>query len=124
MVASREQKVRAQARARAAQARERRRKAERERERRGFDLAVAVSVALARRDEAVSMLEAEAGRALESMVTDEGYAVADAVEMTGCEGLTVHEASRLRRVARGEDQGEAVEDQGEDQGDPVAAAGG
>lgn len=108
MVASREQMVRAQARRRAAQARERRRKAERERERRGFDLAVAVGVALARRDESVSLLEAEAGRALEALVTDEGYSVAEAVEMTGREGLSVHEASRLRRVARGEreDQGE------------------
>src|SRR5918993_3779175 len=75
-----------------------RRVARAQRERRLDNLAVEVHVALGERDAAVAAIERRAGEALRAMTSDEGLTLREAVDWCGA-GMTLREASRLRRMA-------------------------
>ena len=96
-----QQSVRQAARKTALDVRAARREARAQRERRLDNLTVEVHVALRERDAAVAAIERRAGQALHAMTTDEGLTLREAVDWCGA-GLTLREASRLRRVAAGE----------------------
>src|SRR5215203_3652845 len=96
-----QQSVRQEARRSALDAQAARRKERVDRERRLEALAVAVLTALGERDGAVKDAERRAGEALRAMSEDEGLSVREAVEWCGA-GLTLREASRLRRLAAAE----------------------
>jgi hypothetical protein len=63
-------------------------------------LAVAVLTALGERDGAVRDTERRAGDALQTMTSEEGLSLRQAVEWWGSGALTVREVSRLRQLAR------------------------
>ena len=92
--------VRKAARKGALDVRAARRLARVQRERRLDTLAVEVHIAVAERDAAVAAIERRAGQALHAMTSDEGLTLAEAVDWCGA-GLTIREASRLRRMAAG-----------------------
>jgi hypothetical protein len=69
-----------------------------DRERRLEGLAVAVLTALGERDAAVRDTEMRAGEALQTMTTEEGLSLREAVEWCGSGALTVREISRLLRL--------------------------
>ena len=71
-----------------------------DRERRLEGLAVAVLTALGERDGAVRDTERRAGDALQTMASEEGLSLRQAVEWWGSGALTVREVSRLRQLAR------------------------
>jgi hypothetical protein len=72
-----------------------------QRERRLDTLAVELHVALGERDAAVAAIERRAGQALQAMTSDEGLTLREAAGWCGA-GLTLREASRLRRKAAAE----------------------
>ena len=76
------------------------RKERADRERRLEGLAVAVLTALGERDGAVRDTERRAGDALQTMTSEEGLSLRQAVEWWGSGALTVREVSRLRQLAR------------------------
>src|SRR5215213_435170 len=96
-----QQSVRQAARRSALDAQAARRKERADGERRLGALAVAVVTALGERDGAVKDAERRAGEALRAMSEDEGLSVREAVDWCGA-GLTLREASRLRRLAAAE----------------------
>ena len=73
------------------------RKERADRERRLEGLAVAVLTALGERDAEVRDREMRAGEALQTMTTEEGLSLREAVEWCGS-GVTVREITRLRRL--------------------------
>src|SRR5829696_3291565 len=93
-----QQSVRQAARKTALDVRAARRVARAQRERRLDTLAVELHVALEERDAAVAAMERRAGQALLAMTSDEGLTLREAVDWCGA-GLTIREASRLRRMA-------------------------
>ena len=93
-----QQSVRQAARKAALEVRAARRVARAQRERRLDTLAVELHVALRERDAAVAAIERRAGHALHAMTSDEGLTLREAVDWCGA-GLTIREASRLRRMA-------------------------
>src|SRR5215207_10555569 len=96
-----QQSVRQAARKTALAVRTARRVARAQRERRLDNLAVELHVALGERDAAVAGIERRAGQALHAMTGDEGLTLREAVDWCGA-GLTIREASRLRRMAAAE----------------------
>jgi hypothetical protein len=62
-------------------------------------LAVAVLTALGERDAAVRDTEMRVGEALQTMTTEEGLSLREAVEWCGSGALTVREVTRLRQLA-------------------------
>src|SRR5215217_9129626 len=96
-----QQSVRQAARKTALDVRAARRVARAQRESRLDTLAVEVHVALGERDAAVAAIERRAGHALHAMTGDEGLTLREAVDWCGA-GLTIREASRLRRLAAAE----------------------
>jgi hypothetical protein len=96
-----QQSVRQAARKTALDVRAARRLARVQRERRLDTLAVEVHIAVAERDAAVAAIERRAGQALHAMTSDEGLTLREAVDWCGA-GLTLREASRLRRAAAAE----------------------
>src|SRR5829696_6386598 len=104
-----QQSVRQAARKAALDVRAARRVARAQRVRHLDTLAVELHVALGERDAAVAAIERRAGQALSAMTSDEGLTLREAVDWCGA-GLTLREASRLRRLAAGEnDPPETVE---------------
>ena len=93
-----QQSVRQTARKTALDVRAARRVARAQSERRLDTLAVEVHVALGERDVAVAAMDRRAGPALRTMTSDEGLTLREAVDWCGA-GLTIREASRLRRMA-------------------------
>ena len=75
------------------------RKKRADRERRLEGLAVAVLTALGERDAAVRDTEMRVGEALQTMTTEEGLSLREAVEWCGSGALTVREVTRLRQLA-------------------------
>ena len=114
-----DQLVRQQARARAQQARARVRQEQARRERRLLKWGEAVAVALAERDAVVSDCEQRAGRALRSLIEEEGLSTQEALAWCGDETLTGRQVYRLIRGVVDEEQGGTGgdEDQGEEQGE-------
>src|SRR5215207_11272806 len=96
-----QQSVRQAARKTALAVRAARRVARAQRERRLDNLTVELHVALGERDAAVAAIERRAGQALHAMTSDEGLTLREAVDWCGA-GLTLREASRLRRMAAAE----------------------
>ncbi|MCE0485439.1 hypothetical protein [Ornithinimicrobium sediminis] len=110
-----DQLVRQQARARARQARAKVRQEQAKRERRLGKWAEKVLVALAERDAAVSNCEQRAGRALRSLIEDEGLSTQEALAWCGDDTLTGREVYRLiRGVADDNQDDDAGEDKDED----------
>ena len=106
-----QQSVRQAARKTALDVRAARRVARAQRERRLDTLAVEMHVALGERDAAVAVFERRAGQALQAMTSGEGLTLREAVEWCGA-GLTIREASRLRRMAAAEnDPGKPLNDE-------------
>jgi hypothetical protein len=103
-----QQSVRQAARKAALDVRAARRVAGAQRERRLDTLAVELHVALRERDAAVAAIERRAGHALQAMTGDEGLTLREAVDWCGA-GLTLREASRLRRMAAAETIPETLE---------------
>ena len=66
----------------------------------GSKVLVAVLTALGERDGAVRDTERRAGDALQTMTSEEGLSLRQAVEWWGSGALTVREVSRLRQLAR------------------------
>ena len=93
-----QQSVRQAARKAAMDVRAARRVARAQRERRLDTLAVELHVALRERGAAVATFERRAGHALHALTGDEGLTLREAVDWCGA-GLTLREASRLRRMA-------------------------
>ena len=96
-----QQWVRQAARKTAFDVRAARREARAQRERRLDTLTVEVHVALGERDAAVAAIERRVGQALHAMTTVEGLTLREAVDWCGA-GLTLREATRLRRLAAAE----------------------
>jgi hypothetical protein len=96
-----QQSVRQAARRTALDVRAARRVARAQRERRLDTLAVEVHIALGERNAAVAASEGRAGEALRAMTGNEGLTLREAVDWCGA-GLTIREASRLRRIADAE----------------------
>ena len=96
-----QQSVRQAARKTALDVRVARRVARALRERRLDNLTVEVHVALGKRDAAVAAMERRAGQALQAMTSGEGLTLREAVDWCGA-GLTLRQASRLRRMAAAE----------------------
>lgn len=94
-----EQTARQQGRARARQARVKVREEQVQRERRLARLGERVAVAVAERDAVVADCEQRTGRALRSMVKDEGLSTREALAWCGDEALTAREVYRLIRDA-------------------------
>jgi hypothetical protein len=94
-----QQSVRQAARRSALDAQATLRKERADRERRLEGLAVAVLTALGERDAAVRDTEMRAGEALQTMTTEEGLSLREAVEWCGSGALTVREVTRLRQLA-------------------------
>lgn len=90
---------RQQARLRARQARAKVREEQVEKERRLARWGEAVVVALAERDAAVAECEQRAGRALRSLMAEEGLKTHEALAWCGSETLTGREVQRLIRGA-------------------------
>lgn len=113
------QTVRQLARARAREARAKVVQEQAKRERRLAKWGEAVAVALAERDAVVSDCEQRAGRALRSLIEEEGLSTQEALVWCGDGTLTGREVYRLIRGVVDEDEGAAGGDgdQGEEQGD-------
>jgi hypothetical protein len=115
------QTVRQLARARARKARAKVVQEQAKRERRLAKWGEAVAVALAERDAVVSDCEQRAGRALRSLIEEEGMSTQEVLVWCGGGTLTGREVYRLIRGAVDEDEDEAGAggdgDQGEEQGD-------
>ncbi|WP_122263875.1 hypothetical protein [Ornithinimicrobium cerasi] len=110
-----EQTVRQQARARAREARAKVRQDQAQRERRLAKRGELVALALAERDAVTTDCEQRAGRALRSLVEDEGLATQEALAWCGVATLTAREVYRLiRGVAGGDQANDAGEDRCED----------
>lgn len=101
-----EQTARQQGRARARQARVKVREEQVQRERRLARLGERVAVA--ERDAVVADCEQRTGRALRSMVKDEGLSTREALAWCGDEALTTREVYRLIRAEAG---GESAQDE-------------
>lgn len=112
------QTVRQLARARARQARAKVVQEQAKRERRLARWGEAVAVALAERDAVVSDCEQRAGRALRSLIQEEGLSTQEALVWCGEGSLTGREVYRLVRGVVDKDEGgtEGDEDQGEESG--------
>ncbi|WP_181009795.1 hypothetical protein [Ornithinimicrobium sufpigmenti] len=112
------QTVRQRARARAREARAKVVQDQAKRERRLARWGEAVAVALAERDAVVSDCEQRAGRALRSLIEEEGLSTQEALVWCGGGTLTGREVYRLIRGVVDEDEGGAGGDgdQGEEQG--------
>ncbi len=115
-----DQMVRQQARLRARQARAKVRQEQAQRERRLAKWGEQVAVALAERDAVVTDCERRAGRALRSLIEDEGLSTQDALAWCGDEGLTGREVYRLIRAATDDDDDQA-DDGGSGQDAPASA---
>ncbi|MDO5740181.1 MAG: hypothetical protein Q4P07_08540, partial [Ornithinimicrobium sp.] len=115
----RKQAVRQQARARAREARAKVRQERVQRERRWASCGEAVAVALAERDAAVSDCEQRAGRALRSLVQEEGLSTQEALAWCGDDTLTRREVYRLIRAL---DAGDENEKQGQGSAAEVSTA--
>lgn len=110
------QTVRQQARARAREARAKVRQEQAQREQRLATWGEQAAVALAERGAAVSDCEQRAGRALRSLIEEEGLSTQEALAWCGDDTLTGREVYRLirgvadggrdKRDGNGEDQGE------------------
>ncbi|OLT21263.1 hypothetical protein BJF81_15450 [Ornithinimicrobium sp. CNJ-824] len=113
------QTVRQQARARARQARAKVLQEQAKRERRLAKRGEAVAVALAERAAVVSDCEQRAGRALRSLIEEEGLSTQEALAWCGDDTLTGREVYRLIRGVTDEDEGDTGGDgdQGEEQSD-------
>lgn len=113
------QTVRQLARARAREARAKVVQEQAKRERRLARCGEAVAVALAERDAVVSDCEQRAGRALRSLIEEEGLSTQEALVWCGGGTLTGREVYRLIRGVVHEDRDGAGcdGDQGEEQGD-------
>lgn len=111
------QTVRQQARSRARQARAKVREDKAQQDRRLSTLGEQVTVALAERHAS----EQRAGRALRSMIDDEGLRTSEALAWCGDEGLTAREAHRLIRVAN-HHQAEDDADEGQSESEPATPA--
>lgn len=111
------QTVRQLARARARQARAKVVQEQAKRERRLARWGEAVAVALAERDAVVSDREQRAGRALRSLIQEEGLSTQEVLVWCGEGSLTGREVYRLVRGVVDKDEGgtEGYEDQGEDE---------
>ncbi|MCK0111899.1 hypothetical protein MWU75_07090 [Ornithinimicrobium sp. F0845] len=108
------QTVRQQARVRARQARAKVRQEQAKRDRRLAKWGEQVAVALAERDAAVVDYEQRAGRALRSLIEQEGLSTQEALGWCGTDTLSGREAYRLIRGVVGEDEGgSGDEDQGQ-----------
>ncbi len=66
----------------------------------GSKVLVAVLTALGERDGAVRDTERRAGDALQTVTSEEGLSLRQAVDWWGSGALTVREVSRLRQLAR------------------------
>lgn len=118
-----DQLVRQQARARARQARAKVRQGQAKRERRWARWGEAVAVALAERDAAMADCEQRAGRALRSLIEEEGLNTQEALAWCGDDTLTGREVYRLiRGVADGDQDGGQSEDTCEDRGEDAPAS--
>ena len=120
-----QQTIKRQARRTAREMAGKRRKEREERERRVIDLAERVMVAIGERDAAVAENEKRAGEALRELTEREGLSLGEAVEWCG-ETVTVREATRLRRLASGnqadDDRKQGGERDGAQAGDAPAVA--
>ncbi|WP_299520558.1 hypothetical protein [uncultured Serinicoccus sp.] len=113
------QTVRQLARARARQARAKVVQEQAKRERRLARWGETVAVALAERDAVASDCEQRAGRALRSLVQEEGLSTPEALMWCGEGSLTGREVYRLIRGVVDEDEGgiEGDEDESDSRGD-------
>ena len=120
------QTVRQLARARAREAREKVVQEQAKRERRLARWGETVAVALAERDAVVSDCEQRAGRALRSLIVEEGMSTQEALVWCGGGTLTGREVYRLIRGVVDEDEGGAGggEEQGEDSREVAPASAG
>lgn len=117
------QTVRQLARARAREARAKVVQEQAKRERRLAKWGEAVAVALAERDAVVSDCEQRAGRALRSLIEEEGLSTQEALVWCGGGTLTGREVYRLiRGVADGDQDGGQSEDTCEDRGEDAPAS--
>lgn len=116
------QTVRQLARARAREARAKVVQEQAKRERRLAKWGEAVAVALAERDAVVNDCEQRAGRALRSLIEEEGMSTQEALVWCGGGTLTGREVYRLIRGVDDEDEGGAADDV--DQGEELGDAGG
>ena len=107
------QTVRQQARVRARQARAKVREEQMRRDRRLAKWGEQVAVALAERDASVTEHEQRAGRALRSLIEEEGLGTQEALAWCGDDTLTGREVYRLIRGV--EDDGQAGDDARADQ---------
>ncbi len=118
------QTVRQLARARAREARSKVVQEQAKRERRLAKWGEAVAVALAERDAVVSDCEQRAGRALRSLIEEEGLSTQEALVWCGGGTLAGREVYRLiRGVADQDEGGTSGEDRGEEsrEGAPASA---
>lgn len=97
--------VRQQARTRAREARAKVRQEQAKRERRLARSGETVAVALAERDAVVTDCEQRAGRALRSLIEEEGLSTQEALAWCGDDTLTGREVYRLIRGVADEDEG-------------------
>lgn len=115
------QTVRQQARLRARRARANVRQEQAKRERRLARWGETVAMALAERDAVASDCEQRAGRALRSLIQQEGLNAKEALAWCGDDSLTGREVYRLIRVVADEDAGGAAGDESQSDDARVAA---